>query len=218
MNILDVSSLSLDDPPTQNVGQAQQIARIPDDIAHTTDRYMLKLRAYAKSIPYSIEPNSKMQEMFEFILYRVTQCIEAKDYDPGLLQWDSMISYWMMLKYPIPKEKRIRLAKLYYQICIIPGMPGHIIESAAANLINFTRSLKKLSVHDMRLPWKPLYNILSKDLFLKRRQFEIGHTSWYMGYIAENVQRFFHPAAIDEMLSTFVPLMNGTSLSVSESP
>ena len=36
-----------------------------------------------------------------------------------------------------------------------------------------------------------------------------------MGYIAENIRRFFHPAAIDEMLSTFLPMMNGTSLNVS---
>ncbi|KAH8100502.1 hypothetical protein BXZ70DRAFT_1022407 [Cristinia sonorae] len=213
MNKLDLSSLSLDDPPPPLPNGALPLVPIPDDIAHTTDRYMSKLRAYAKSIPYSIEPNSKMQEMFEFILYRITQCVEAKDYQPGLFQWDSMVSYWMMLKYPIPKEKRIRLAKLYYQICITPGMPTHIIGNCVDNLVTLTRSRKKLSVHDMRLPWKPLYDILREDLFLRRRQFEISHTSWYMAYIAENTRRFYHPAAIDEMLSTFLPLMNGTSLS-----
>lgn len=35
-----------------------------------------------------------------------------------------------------------------------------------------------------------------------------------MGYIADNVRRFFHPAAIEEMLSTFVPRVNGTELNV----
>lgn len=35
-----------------------------------------------------------------------------------------------------------------------------------------------------------------------------------MGYIAEIARRFFHPAAIDAMLETFLPLMNGTSLDV----
>lgn len=35
-----------------------------------------------------------------------------------------------------------------------------------------------------------------------------------MGYIAESSRKFFHPAAIDEMLSTFVPLIDGTSLNV----
>jgi proteasome activator subunit 4 len=36
-----------------------------------------------------------------------------------------------------------------------------------------------------------------------------------MGYIATHMSRFFHPAAIDEMLSVFVPMINGMSLDVS---
>lgn len=92
MNILDISTLNLDEPPPHTSVNGHGAVHIPDDIAHTTDRYMLKLQAYAKSIPYSIESNSQMQEMFEFILYRITQCVEAKDYDPGLVQWDSMVT------------------------------------------------------------------------------------------------------------------------------
>jgi hypothetical protein len=39
--------------------------------------------------------------------------------------------------------------------------------------------------------------------------------SWCMGYIAGHARRFFHPAAIEEMLSSFVPLIDGTTLDVS---
>ena len=53
---------------------------------------------------------------------------------------------------------------------------------------------------------------------LAHRCFTGSQTSWYMGYVAENVRRFFHPAAIDEMLSTFLPSMNCTSLNVSKPP
>ncbi|EEB98745.1 hypothetical protein MPER_01696, partial [Moniliophthora perniciosa FA553] len=35
---------------------------------------------------------------------------------------------------------------------------------------------------------------------------------WCMGYIAENSSRFFHPTASNDMLSTFLPLLNGTQL------
>jgi proteasome activator subunit 4 len=35
-----------------------------------------------------------------------------------------------------------------------------------------------------------------------------------MGYMAENSRRFFHPAAIDEMLSVFVPQINWNLLDV----
>ncbi|KAI0757264.1 hypothetical protein C8Q80DRAFT_1132754 [Daedaleopsis nitida] len=209
MNIPDISTLTLRDtgPPPGISGPY-----IPDDIMHTADHYMRKLRNYAQSIPYSIEPNSHMQEMLGFILLRLTQCVEAKDYDPGLMQWDSMLTYWCMLKYPIPKEKRIALIKIYFHVCTTPGMPNHVVASCSDALQVLTRSKKKLSIEDMRLPWMPVFKILSKDLFLTRRQFEISQTSWYMGYIAENTRRFFHPSAIDEMLSTFLPIMNCTSL------
>ena len=35
-----------------------------------------------------------------------------------------------------------------------------------------------------------------------------------MGAIASTAQRFYHPAATDQMLETFVPLINGTNLNV----
>ena len=81
-----------------------------------------------------------------------------------------------MLKYPIPKEKRIALAKIYFHVCTTPGMPTHIISACSDNLQTLTRSKKKLSIDDLRLPWKPIYNVLSKDLFLTRRQYEIRYT------------------------------------------
>ena len=89
MNIPDISNLSIGDtgPPP-----LRPSPHIPDDIMHSSDHYIVKLRNYAQSIPYSIEPNSKMQAMLDFILLRLTQCVEAKDYDPGLLQWDSMLT------------------------------------------------------------------------------------------------------------------------------
>ncbi|THH19718.1 hypothetical protein EW146_g1513 [Bondarzewia mesenterica] len=210
MTLPDVSALTLHEPGPNGVLPEE----LDDEFAHTTDRYLLKLRTYAKALPYSIETNSRMQQMLDFICTRIVQCVEAKDYDPGLLQWDSMLTYWYYLKYPIPKEKRMRIVLLYYSICTAPGMPLHIVATCTDALEVLTRSKKKLSVDDFRLPWRPLYDILVHDLFLTRRQFEVSQTSYYMGFAAGIVRRFFHPAAIDEMLATFVPKINGTSLDV----
>jgi len=78
-----------------------------------------------------------------------------------------------MLKYPIPKEKRIRLIRVYFHLATLPGMPTHIVATVSDGLHVLTRSKKKLTIEDLRLPWKPLFNILADDLFLSRRQFEI---------------------------------------------
>ncbi|GLB36425.1 putative protein with domain of unknown function (DUF3437) [Lyophyllum shimeji] len=180
--------------------------------AAPTDRYIQKLKTYAKSLPYSIEPLSKMMQLLDFIILRLVQCVEAKDYDVGLVQWDSMLSYWRMLKHPIPKGKRVQLAKLYYHASTIPGMSTQLVATCADAFHTLTKSKKKLTIEDMRLPWKPVYEILKADLFLTRRQFEYTQLSWCMGYIADNARRFFSPAAIEEMLSTFVPLIDGTKL------
>lgn len=39
------------------------------------------------------------------------------------------------------------------------------------------RSKKKLSIKDLRLPWKPIYELLKGDLFMPRRQFDMGYES-----------------------------------------
>ena len=90
-----------------------------------------------------------------------------------LLTLISPYDSWTMLKYPIPKPKRIALVKLYYEVATTPGMPANII-AVAADALNFlTRSKDKLKIEDLRLPWKPIYTLLSKELFLSRRKFEI---------------------------------------------
>lgn len=85
----DISRLQISDkaPPSTTV-------TVPEDIvsAASQDPAMERLRVYAQSLPYSIEPNSKMQELLDFILMRIVQCVKAKDFDPGFTQWDSMLS------------------------------------------------------------------------------------------------------------------------------
>ena len=77
-----------------------------------------------------------------------------------------------MLKYPIPKDRLIALAKLYFQLGVTPGISTQIIATCADGFKVLTKSKHKITIDDMRLPWKPVYDILSQDLFLSRRQFE----------------------------------------------
>lgn len=97
----------------------------------------------------------------------------------------------------------------------MPGMPADVVSACMDTLAMLTRSKKKLSIEDLRLPWRPVYDILSRDLFLKRRQFEISQTTFNMAYVAENSRKFFSPACIDEMLQEFVPHIIGSNLDVS---
>ncbi|KAJ7071321.1 hypothetical protein C8F01DRAFT_1216892 [Mycena amicta] len=122
------------------------------------------------------------------------------------------LTYWCTLKYELPKETRVKLAKIYWHLSVMPGMPTQVMAAAADGFKALTESTKKISIKDMRLPWRPIFDVLSKEMFLTRRQFEYTQVPWVMGYIAANSRRFFHPAAINDILSEFVPLINATDL------
>lgn len=88
----DISSLRLNDGPDIRSTNASG-EYLPDDIEKTDgNRYMEKLKNYARALPYSIEPYSKMTDMLDFILHRLVQSVEARDYLVGFMQWDSMIT------------------------------------------------------------------------------------------------------------------------------
>ena len=113
-----------------------------------------------------------------------------------------------MLKYPIPKEKRIAIVKVYYHVCTTPGMPNHVVATCSDGLQALCRSKKKLSVEDLRLPWKPIYKILSKDLFLTRRQFEIRQVLRVLAMLCYSLTALRcmtakHPGTWDILLRTF---------------
>ncbi|KAF7306649.1 Membrane protein [Mycena indigotica] len=198
MALPDISLLSLSDDP--------------GGPSNTQQRYADKYLQYLRSLPYTVEPESKILELLDFIVLRLTQAVSARDYEVGFLQWDTMLTHWSMLKYELPKETRVRLAKIYWHLSVLPGAPTPVMAAAADGFKALTSSTKKISIKDMRLPWRPIFDILSKEMFLTRRQFEYTQIPWVMGYIAANSRRFFHPAAINEMLSVFVPLINGTDL------
>jgi proteasome activator subunit 4 len=88
MMLPDIAALNLDSDP----GPDPPPPQIPDDIANAGDRYLQKLKTFAQHMPYEIEPNERMQRMLDFICTRIVQAIEAKDYDPGFIQWDSMLN------------------------------------------------------------------------------------------------------------------------------
>jgi len=88
----DISALRISGSVTHRTTNAAG-QPIPEDLEDTHgNRYMQKLKEYAKSLPYSIEPYSKIMEILDFILLRLSQSIEAKDYDIGFMQWDSMLT------------------------------------------------------------------------------------------------------------------------------
>lgn len=77
------------------------------------------------------------------------------------------------MHYPMSKPMRVKLVQLYYQLCLVPGIESRVVRNWAdilsRLLANKSDQRRKLESTDLQLPWKPLWHVLQKDLWPKRR-------------------------------------------------
>lgn len=77
------------------------------------------------------------------------------------------------MRYPIPKSTRAKLARLYYELCLLPGLEPRVIRSWADMLSRLLATKpdqkRKLEAKDLQLPWQSLWRALQKELWPKRR-------------------------------------------------
>ena len=167
---------------------------------------------YPKSLPYACETLEEFDARLDHIIRRLIDCIRTKDFDIGLVQWNHRLQCLLSLKYPIVRQTRARLARLYYELAVLPGLSTRCVELAANMCITLIESKKKCNIKDLVLPWRPLYTILEKELFPKRRRTGLTNVADVLLDLAEAAQRFFPASEADEMLRTFLPKMDGASL------
>lgn len=76
------------------------------------------------------------------------------------------------MRYPIAKPTRAKLVRLYYELCLVPGIEPRIIRSwvdmFSRLLSNKPGVKRKLEAHELHLPWQPLWRVLQKELWPKK--------------------------------------------------
>lgn len=72
---------------------APRVPGLPNDEQRASE----KLRYIAASLPYKIESEEEMQKRLDVILARLAQAVESRDYEYGLLQWDSMFASYVVV-------------------------------------------------------------------------------------------------------------------------
>lgn len=70
----------------------------------------------------------------------------------------------MKFKYPLSKPKRLALIRLYFEMAVQFEMPEKTVETCADTLATLLRPKKKLDIKDIRLPWRPLYEIIKRTM------------------------------------------------------
>ena len=78
----------------------------------------------------------------------------------------------MLLRYPLSKSIRAKLVKLYFELCLVPGIDARTIRSWAdmlSRLLSTKAGRRKLEPSELQLPWQPLWIALQKELWVKKR-------------------------------------------------
>lgn len=57
-----------------------------------------------------------MDDRLGLILVRLTEAIDAKDWDVGFWRWHRDLSRWLAMKYPMRRERRVNLLRLYFEL------------------------------------------------------------------------------------------------------
>ncbi|GAA6033408.1 hypothetical protein JCM8097_006736 [Rhodosporidiobolus ruineniae] len=163
---------------------------------------------YPQSLPYEAESLEEMDQKLEVIVRRLVDCVRAKDYDVGFVQWNHRLECWISLKYPMRRDLRARLARLYFEISVLPGLDARLVDIAVNQAITLLEPKKRIDISDIQLPWRPLYDLLEKELFPKQRKTGLTNVASTLLSLVEYSQRFFPPHEIPAMLATFLPRLS----------
>ncbi|VDB99350.1 unnamed protein product [Peniophora sp. CBMAI 1063] len=169
-------------------------------------------QAYLKSLPYPCETDEQILANLEFILGRVAICAETKDF-MTLSTWDAVLECWLLLRYPMPKPLRAKLVRLYFELAILPGIAPRVvrgwIDIISRLLSPRSDGRRRLEIEDLRLPWRPLWRVLRREVQIKSRLHDASRpmAGLYIN-LAEYCRRYFSSdSAVQEMLDEFVPLL-----------
>ncbi|KAJ3807112.1 hypothetical protein F5876DRAFT_90743 [Lentinula aff. lateritia] len=171
---------------------------------------MQSLQTYLKSVPYECEPPEYMQDRLGEIVGKIVVCAKAQNWHV-MTVWDKMLQCWMIMRYPMQKSTRAKLVRLYYELCILPGIEARVVRSWAdmlSRLLASKAGKRKLEATDLQLPWKPLWVALQKELWtMKRIQDTSRNIINILLFVAEQCKRYYPGSEVEEMLSTFLPLL-----------
>ncbi|KAL1709113.1 hypothetical protein EV121DRAFT_267575 [Schizophyllum commune] len=162
-------------PDSMNTGSRMSVVDTPGDPSppgvDEQEATLRKLKSYLDSVPYDCEPPEDIHEALEKIVGMLAICIKSRSWN-NLSSWDGLLQCWMLLRYPLSKSIRAKLVKLYFELCLVPGIDARTIRSWAdmlSRILGKSSVKPKLSPEDLQLPWKPLWLCLKKEIWPQER-------------------------------------------------
>jgi proteasome activator subunit 4 len=114
--------------------------------AEKTGRSRPRTYPYFKYLPYAAEPEAHAQDNLDVCIKNLYIAISAGDFNPGAVHWTREIRGWLVLKFEMPRETRIKLVKLYYELALAPGLDNLVAERFASMYMTLTKSVANFIV------------------------------------------------------------------------
>lgn len=95
-------------------------------------RYRPRTFPYLKYLPYEVETHAERQRNLDICIKRLYIAVSAGDFAPGAVHWTRELRGWLSLKFDLPRETRVKLVKLYYELALAPGIDYLVAERFAS--------------------------------------------------------------------------------------
>ncbi|KAB8336954.1 hypothetical protein FH972_021259 [Carpinus fangiana] len=126
------------------------------DKARRPARYRPRTFPYRRYLPYRHVDNQ--YQNLQVCIKNLYVAVSAGDFAPGATHWTREIRGWMSLKFDLPRDDRIRLIRLYYDLALAPGMDSTASERFGSMFMNLTKRKHYLKPgEDLTLDWRPLW-------------------------------------------------------------
>ena len=94
---------------------------------------------YFEYLPYKAEEPSERIENLNTCLKHLYIAISAGDFAPGAVHWTRELRGWIQLKFEIPRDTRIKMVNLYYELALAPGLDYLVAERFASMFMTLTK-------------------------------------------------------------------------------
>lgn len=100
-------------------------------------RYRPRTFPYQRYLPY--RHYDHQHENLENSIKQLYIAVSAGDFVPGATHWTREIRGWMNLKFNLPRQTRVKLARLYYELALAPGMESSAAERFSGMFMTLTK-------------------------------------------------------------------------------
>ena len=166
-------------------------------------------------LPYRSITQVEYDALLVRALENLSRSVQTEQWGTNLMEWCQYLKYLFALKYPMSLALRARMARLFYELAVMPKLDASLTEMAATICVHLLSPKQQISIKDLELPWKPLYHVLEHAVRHKQRRIGSSSIAGVLLDLAECCQRFFPASEASAMLEAMLPNLDGHDLNLS---